>query len=360
MKLFRLHGFSTSFAVASAAVILAVASATPAAAKKKPPPPPPPPPVEQEVQVGPPVLARYVLDQASAYATYMRTASGIGSSFASGDAVAAALRVGVHGDNRQLQQGMVAYAAVIALQDPTFTATIRDFAKLPSRRDAVLRNILTDPNYVLTLNGHDTAAGLVVAALNAQGAALQTAGEAVRKSSYDIQLKAPWSKKPVPNLDIRLAEAKTLATSPVEPAEDLKAQLTQASTGVAPMNFSAAPFPGPYNPSVVRAIAIAALAILGRAGDQDMAYLQPLMANDADTFCFNMARLNLYQCLSVARPYYEDVYCLGLHAMADKGRCVLSSAGPMKAALPVSSAADLTAAVPAVASVGSPPGGQTR
>lgn len=353
MKLLRLRGFAASFAVVGAAVIFAAVCATPAAAKKKPPAPQVPPP-EQEVSVGPPVLAGYVLDQAGAYATYMRTASGIGSQFASGDAVAAALRLGVHGEDRQLQQGMVAYAAVVALQDPTFTATVREYAKLPSHRDALIRNILTDPNYVLALNGHDTAAGLIMAALNAQGSALQTAGEAVRKASYDIQLKAPWSKKPVPNLAIRLQEAKTLSSSPLAPADDLKAQLVQASTGAQRMSLSAAPQGGPYSPSVVRAMAIAALAILGKAGDQDMAYLQPLMANDGDAFCFNMAKLNLYQCLSVARPYYEDVYCLGLHAMADKGRCVIASAGPMKAALPVS-ATVVTTALPAVAQVGSPP-----
>ena len=106
MKRVQLRSLAASFAVVSGAVILA--AATPAAAKKKPPPPPPPPPVEQEVQVGPPVLAGYVVDQASAYATYMRTAAGISSSFPNGDAIAAALRVGVHGDDKQLQQGMVA------------------------------------------------------------------------------------------------------------------------------------------------------------------------------------------------------------------------------------------------------------
>jgi len=363
MKLLRLRSFAASFAVVGAAVVLAAASATPAAAwGRKKPPPPPPPPVEQEVPVGPPVLAGYVLDQASAYATYMRTASGIGSSFASGDAVAAALRLGVHGEDRQLQQGMVAYAAIVALQDPTFTATVRDFAKLPSHRDALIRNILTDPNYVLALKGHDTAAGLIMASLNAQGSALQAAGEAVRKASYDVQLKAPWSKRPVPNQDGRLQEAKLLSSSPLAPAEDLKAELTQASTGAAALGISAAPQEGPYSPSVVRAMALAALAILGKAGDQDMAYVQALLVNDADAYCFNMAKLNLYQCLSVARPYYEDMYCLGLHALDDTGRCVSAEIGhpaPEAPAAPaVAAAASASVAAgpqaPAAAGAGKP------
>jgi hypothetical protein len=357
MKLPRPRGVAASFAVVAAAIVFA-AAAGPAAAwgHKKAPPPPPPPPVEQEVAVGPPVLASYALQQASAYATYMRTASAIPASFASGDAVTAALHLGVHGQDQQLQQGMVAYAAVVALQDPTFTATVREFAKLPSHRDVLIRNILTDPDYVLQLNGHDTAAGLIMAALNAQGSALKAAGEAVRQASYDIQLKASWSKKPVPDPDMQLQDAKTLSSSPLDPAADLRAELTQASAGAQSMGLSATPQEGPYSPSVVRAMALAALAILGKAGDEDIAYVQALMANGADAYCFNMAKLNLYQCLSVARPYYEDMFCLGQHGMADKGSCVIASAGPVKAALPLSASA-VTAALPAVAQVGDPPAG---
>jgi len=75
-------------------------------------------------------------------------------------------------------------------------------------------------------------------------------------------------------------------------------------------------------------MAIAALAVLGMASDDHLAYVMPLLVNDNDGFCFNMSKLNLYQCLSVARPYYEDVYCLGLHAMADTGRCVKGALEP--------------------------------
>ena len=35
-----------------------------------------------------------------------------------------------------------------------------------------------------------------------------------------------------------------------------------------------------------------------------------------------MAKLDLYQCMAVAGPQYEDIYCLGQHALADTGQCV--------------------------------------
>ena len=56
------------------------------------------------------------------------------------------------------------------------------------------------------------------------------------------------------------------------------------------------------------------------------------------------------------KPYYEDVYCLGLHAMADTGRCVKGALEPpdsdprlaatlVTAVTPVSTAPNLNGAV---------------
>jgi hypothetical protein len=39
-----------------------------------------------------------------------------------------------------------------------------------------------------------------------------------------------------------------------------------------------------------------------------------------------MAKLNLYQCMAVAGPQYEDIYCLGQHGMSDTGQCVGTAA----------------------------------
>ena len=43
--------------------------------------------------------------------------------------------------------------------------------------------------------------------------------------------------------------------------------------------------------------------------------------------CMSMSKLNLYQCLAVAGPHYEDVFCLGQHAMMDTGKCMIKAAG---------------------------------
>ena len=315
------------------ALLIATGATSPAAAfsfgkKHQAPVVVAPPAPEPEIAVGPPVLAGYVIDTASAYATYMQSASGIASKFVDGPSVLSALRLGAHSEQHQMQQGMVAYAAIIALQDPTFVAAVRGFANHASTRDSMVRYILADPNYVMTLGGHESAASLIIATLNSQGARLQAAGEAVSQESLYIQLKAAWSKKPATDQPGTLLAIKQLSASTISADPNTRNQLAQASMGAQAMTLSQGVAQPPYSQAVVRGMAIAALAILGKAGDDNLDYLHPLLVNDGDGFCFNMSKLNLYQCLSVARPYYEDMYCLGLHAMADTGRCVMSSVGP--------------------------------
>ncbi len=327
----RPGGAARFLALILAALAFAGAMASPALAKKKPIPvvvvPPPPPPPEPEIPVGPPVLAGYVIDTASAFATYMRTASGVVSSFPDGTSISNALRTGATSEQHQLQQGVVAYAAIVALQDPTFVETVRGFAKHASTRDQMVRYILDNPAYVMTLAGHDTAAARVTAALGAQALRLKTIADQVKQASYDIQLQAAWSKKPVPDPMGRLAVIKQLSSTPIVAADDLKAQLAGAATGAAPLASDPAAQPPAYTDAVTRGMAVAALAVLGKAGDDDLKSIVPLLTADSDSYCFNMSKLNLYQCLSVARPYYEDLYCLGLHGMGDVVRCVLSSVG---------------------------------
>ena len=95
--------------------------------------------------------------------------------------------------------------------------------------------------------------------------------------------------------------------------------------------------PGPTTPTVSRALAIAALAALGAGGDDNDAVVQSLLNDPNAGFCMSMSKLNLNQCLSVSRPYYEDVFCLGQHILIDIGQCVSKGAG--QSPIPVSTLA---------------------
>jgi hypothetical protein len=48
--------------------------------------------------------------------------------------------------------------------------------------------------------------------------------------------------------------------------------------------------------------------------------------------CLRMAKLNLYQCLASAGPHYEDIYCLGQHAMMETAQCVTEAVKPPRPA----------------------------
>jgi hypothetical protein len=46
--------------------------------------------------------------------------------------------------------------------------------------------------------------------------------------------------------------------------------------------------------------------------------------------CLRSAKLNYHQCLAAAGTHYEDIYCLGVHAMSDPGQCVVDALRPAR------------------------------
>ena len=43
--------------------------------------------------------------------------------------------------------------------------------------------------------------------------------------------------------------------------------------------------------------------------------------------CLERAKRDLFQCLAVAKPNYEDIFCMGRHEMAQPAACVAAGAG---------------------------------
>ena len=296
-----------------------VASCTEAPPKVITPPPPPPPPTVS--------LSPRLIEMASAYRHYLNGVGAITPGFQNGDGVAASLRTGAQYEPQQLAKGAIAYGAVVALQDRTFVEGVRIYAKDPTQRRHVAYEILKDPAYVVGLAGSASAAGQVIAALGADGQRLYDHGKAVKQAAYDIQ-KQPWSKADVPARDVRLAHAKSVSAAAMAGSVDESARLQQASTGAAPLTaLSGAPVAPPYTQTVIRSLAVAALAVLGEAGDANVETVTALVVEPNVGMCMNMSKLNLYQCLAVSRPHYEDVFCLGQHGMMDTGRCMIRASG---------------------------------
>jgi len=136
-----------------------------------------------------------------------------------------------------------------------------------------------------------------------------------------------WSKAEVPGRSARLLLAKQLSAQPTfgETAETLRLQ--QASVGAGLLGLTGGAAPPPYSPLVVRSLGVAALAALGYAEDDSLEQVLPLLAEPTTNTCLKMSKLNLYQCLAVAKPHYEDVFCLGTHVLEDTGACLIRATG---------------------------------
>ncbi len=302
------------------------------AAPKAEAPAPPPAPVAAVV---PPIaLSPRVVEQASAYRAYVTRASAISPGFASGSDVAQGLTTGEAYEPGQLLRGAIAYGAVVALQDPAFVAGVRKFAADPDQRRTVAYEIMKDPAYAVGFSGSSSAAGLVMTALGGDGRRLLTLGHSVHQAAYDVQHQS-WSKAEVSSRQERMELAKSLSAQPTlgEIAETSRLQMAVSGSGQLGLTGGESASP-PYTPLVIHSLAVAALAALGYADDASLAQVMPILSDPASATCLSMSKLNLYQCLAVAKPHYEDVFCLGQHVLEDTGHCLMKGAGVTEPADP--------------------------
>ncbi|MDR3513643.1 MAG: hypothetical protein P4L73_18555, partial [Caulobacteraceae bacterium] len=289
------------------------------------PPPPPPPPPAPPAPAGF-ALSTAVVQDAAVYRDYMTRAAAINPAFTSGADVAQSLSQGESISPGQLLRGEVAFAAIAALQDPNFVANVRAFAADPAVREQMASTLVSNPGYAVAFKGSDTAAGLAASAIIAQGRRLYDDGRSVKQAAYDVQAQS-WSKSAVEDRSQRLANAKNVSVINAAAAMDEVANLHAAAIGQSQMPLHAPAATPPYSPVIVRGLAVAALAALGEAGDENLVTMAPLFQDAPTATCLNTAKLNLYQCLAVARPHYEDIFCLGQHVMMDTAQCVMIAAG---------------------------------
>ena len=262
-------------------------------------------------------LGQRFTDAASAYETYVRRGGAIDPGSNGGASVQHAVKLAAAYQPHQLEEGIVAYAALIALGNPEFVDGVRA-VQTPAFADR-----LTDhPERVMEVRGASAAAADAAGVLKAQGESLTAAGAAVTKSAFDIQAQSR-SKSPVTNPKGMLNTAKASGDETRTATVSSKARLLD-SLAVSPQPTSMSSAPGP---GVVRGVALAALAVLGRTGDGNEAQFEALLDEPASAQCLKMAKLNLDQCLAVAGPPFRDAYCAGRHAVSDTGQCITAAAG---------------------------------
>jgi hypothetical protein len=288
-------------------------------------------PQSESARVAPQLVASAV-----AFRAYMQKSAALDARFTGASMVKASLERAEAYKIQQLSSGGVAYAAMVALQNEGFVQGVAKLKAFPQSRDAVFAELVSAPDNVMQIEGANEAAGSARAALAGLGRSLVKQGRAVKKAAYTVQADA-WSKKAAEGQEHRLSDAKLISQTEVEPSrDDTKLMMTSLVDYRTHGQSAGGEVGGAPSVVVAKGLALAALMVLGEADEAHLSRLSPLLADAKNADCLNMAKLNLFQCLSVAGPEYEDVFCLGEHAMTDTGQCVVAASGsPIVAAEPV-------------------------
>jgi hypothetical protein len=262
----------------------------------------------------------------AAFDSYVHRASAIAPDVHEGGEVAKAVMTAAAYEPQQFQEGAVAFAALTALQDAEFVQAVNELGQDPVMRRDLVARLLAKPETALQLPGAREAGALVVSVIGRLGDSVISTGAAVKQASYTVQ-QQPWSKGAIDGPETLLANVKTQsATKIVLAPADAPALITNVvaagKLGAAPQARGVAP-----TSTVARGLALAALAVLGAAGDETSGQLAPVLSDATDAQCLKMAKLNLNQCLAVAGPHYEGMFCLGRHGLMDTGQCVVASVG---------------------------------
>lgn len=281
----------------------------------------------------PPItLADSVAQSASIYVAFSRDMAAMEGGFADPEAVQAALSRGSAYNTAQISRGLIAYASIVALQSPEFVAGVRQWAGDPVMRDKVIADIVADPRYASFLPGADAAAGLVIATLKDDIDALARAADSIENDAYAVQAsydgRRSWGVAHVMDREGRLEAAKARSEQTMLPSAEDAADLLAAARGGVGLPVSGGPREPPYPPAVERALSLAALAALGAAGDNARLNTDALQNEPTSRRCLELSKLMLFQCLAAARPNYEDMFCVGRHAVRDLATCTRGAAVP--------------------------------
>jgi hypothetical protein len=267
-----------------------------------------------------------MIDDAAAYEGLIQRVASTSPGFTSGQTVATALRNGAAYEPKEFLRGAIAYGAVAALKSQAFVQALRKAGDSPENRAAMVRDIELNPVYLYQFAGSQEAAGYAKAALGSAAFSLNATGRLVHQAAYDVQHQ-PWSNEDIADRPGRLSAVKAASANGIAPAPDEMSVVERAATEAQPLPITASPVAPPYTPMIDRALQLAAIAALGEATNTSYLNLATLVRDDVTEACLERAKRDLFQCLAVAKPNYEDIFCMGQHEMIDPSTCLANAVG---------------------------------
>jgi hypothetical protein len=298
----------------------------------------------------------------TAYAAYQNDVSELRASTpTSANTLEGALdRVARH--NRDaLTRGWIAYGAQTAAQSPAFVQGVRDAAAYYGR-DAVIWAVTVDPSYARGLRGGPEATRMLLDSASADSARIISVADRYQEYAYSVQ-RQRWANTVAPQQAARVQRIRSLgregAPANAIPTE-YASRLSVAPLSISPSNdptvyggrgfwdalrggaqtveVSSAPASRQLRVNVTRGealdrmAAVAALQALD-AVNANQSAVSRLINDPRSRDCFEMAQLQLYQCMSAARFRYENAFCLGQHGLRDIGLCIGAVGQPDPAAM---------------------------
>jgi hypothetical protein len=288
------------------------------------------------------------------------------------DALETALdRVGRHNKN-DMTRGFIAYGSQVAAQSPAFVQGVRDAAAFYGR-DAVIWAVSVDPSYARGLRGGQEATHMLLDTVEADAARIVSVADRYQEMAYSLQ-RQRWASAVAPGQAARLQRVRALAvagapgvTLPDGVAPHLTAATLSITPGADPTALGGRQFwdavhggahsdvvavsasaPTAWRVNATRGMAldrmaaVAALQALDATSANESAVSQ-LLNDPRSRDCFEMAQLQLYQCMSAAHFRYENAFCLGQHGLRDVGICISAVGQPDTSAMtPIPAAATTT------------------
>lgn len=245
-------------------------------------------------------------------------------------------------DSRALAGSWVAYAALVAADQPAFADAIEAATKKPKRRAAFLARLRDDPASVRELAGAAEAIAAIRDVAARDATRINALGDRFIDDAYAMQSQG-WAKKKIGTDGMsRVREAEGYAATRAWTPAAVTTK-TRTKAGNTRPNLASDPTWTPEwsADSVPAAAAERTGALMTRAlvlaaryatGDIQSGHVTTYAKAKKSDRCFTNAKLNLDQCIAATRTPYEEAFCLGEHALNDVSYCVgwVASAGRTK------------------------------
>ncbi len=291
-----------------------------------------------------------IANTAAVYGTYQADVSSVNTKpLGSATEIDTALSaLGGHNPD-QLSKGWISYMGMIAAQDSSYRASVREVESYYGR-DVLLAGLKNDVRYARSLRGGESAVGAAMTASAADNRRLKSASAFVNEQAYSLQ-GSGWAKAKIGNSKtkaVSLGSSQNGGGVPVKSglisafaAPDIDATLAQAGLTSSSSLWdtvssatSSVKMPSALSsafadrkrvqygkePVADRIATVAAYRVLGSSA-ASASEVQGVLAERDTKACMNMANLMLQQCVAAANAQYELPLCIGTHAIGDVANC---------------------------------------